>query len=306
MLKNHSIASSSTIAVGDLHQRRVVERDEVHREPGAHRLARLRVAEDDAAAVRDPVDRALAAGGELHHEQVGAALVREQLDGLLEPHRHRAGPLVEELVRAVDGRVEDAEAARAGGEDRLEADGPVGVAELARGRLDLARRRSRGGSRAPGRRGGAAARSSRPCRSSGGSSRGRRRAPGRGKPPRCSARPWRSNELCGSTTSTPSRSTIVPDRVGEARVGARRDEVERVAEVAADRALGHVRADEADVALAVLAQGAEQRGRPGRARGGDEDGRHVRSIRSLARCVSRASRSASRNASIVSRIVSPG
>ena len=49
------------------------------------------------------------------------------------------------------------------------------------------------------------------------------------------------------------------DRVGERRVGAGRDEVERVAEVAADRALAHVGADEAHLALAVLAQAAQQR-----------------------------------------------
>ena len=49
------------------------------------------------------------------------------------------------------------------------------------------------------------------------------------------------------------------DRVGEARVGAGGDEVEGVAEVAADRALGHVGADEAHLALAVLAQPAQQR-----------------------------------------------
>ena len=51
------------------------------------------------------------------------------------------------------------------------------------------------------------------------------------------------------------------DRVGEARVGARGDEVEGVAEVPADGALGHVRADEPHLALAVLAQAAEQRRR---------------------------------------------
>ena len=43
-------------------------------------------------------------------------------------------------------------------------------------------------------------------------------------------------------------------RGGERRVGARRHEVERVAEVPADRALAHVGADEPHLALAVLAQ----------------------------------------------------
>ena len=90
--------------VRDLHQRLVLERDEVHREPRAHRLARLRVPEQDALAVGDAVDRALAAGRELHHEQVRPTLGGQQLDRLLEPHRDRPGPLVEELVGAVDGR----------------------------------------------------------------------------------------------------------------------------------------------------------------------------------------------------------
>ncbi len=56
--------------------------------------------------VRSPPTR------ELHHEQVGAAIRREQLDRLLEAHRDRPGPLVQQLVRAVDGRVEHAEPAR--------------------------------------------------------------------------------------------------------------------------------------------------------------------------------------------------
>ena len=51
------------------------------------------------------------------------------------------------------------------------------------------------------------------------------------------------------------------DRGGERGVGAGRHEVERVAEVPADRALAHVGADEAHLALAVLAQRAQQRGR---------------------------------------------
>ena len=78
--------------------------------------------EQHLRAVRDAVDRALAARRELHHEQVGAALVRQQLERLVEPHRDGAGSLVEQLVRAVDGRVEHTKSPRAGGEDRLEAD----------------------------------------------------------------------------------------------------------------------------------------------------------------------------------------
>src|SRR5207249_7311947 len=67
------------------------------------------------------------------------AALRQQLDRLLEPHRDRAGTLVEQLVRAVDRRVEDAKAARAGREHRLEADRAVRIAELPCGCLDAGR-----------------------------------------------------------------------------------------------------------------------------------------------------------------------
>ena len=99
--------------------------------------------------------------------------------------------------------------------------------------------------------------------------------------------------------------------VGEAGIGAGRHEVERVAEVASDRALGHVRADEAHLALAVLAQPAQQRRRPGRARGGDEHGDRAQAQRqqvdpSLGELRERRSRSASSIARIVCPIVEPG
>ena len=99
-------------------------------------------------------------------------------------------------------------------------------------------------------------------------------------------------------------------RVREAGVRSGRDEVERVAEVTADGALGHVRADEAHVALAVLAERPEQRGGSRRAGGRDEDGdgteAHARSILSSASWVRRRSRSASSIARMVCPIVSPG
>ena len=266
MLKKCSIRELGDDPVGGLHQRLVLERDEVHREPGAHRLARLRVAEHDALAVRDAVDRALAAGRELHHEQVGPALVGQQLDRLLEPHRDRARPLVQQLVRAVDGRVEDAEAARAGREDRLEADGAVGIAELARRRADLAPRRCtrrKSGPRTPSR-----------CSSAYVSALSfeRRIVSGR----RDEHRHREAVAMRGEPVEVERRLRQhgvhalalddVEHRVGEARVRARRHEVERVAEVAADGALAHVGADEPDLALAVLAQRAQQRRRARRAR----------------------------------------
>src|SRR5436305_6652859 len=70
-----------------LDELRRVERDEVHAEPAAHRLARPRRLEDDAAAVGDPVHGALVLGEELHHAQVEAG-VRHAVDRL--PARHRA------------------------------------------------------------------------------------------------------------------------------------------------------------------------------------------------------------------------
>ena len=97
-------------------------------------------------------------------------------------------------------------------------------------------------------------------------------------------------------------------RVGEARIRARRDEVEGVAEVAADGALAHVRADEPDLPLAVLAQRPQERRRPRRPGGGHEhrDVLHARSILSAARRSRSRCCSAASIARIVSPIVSPG
>src|SRR5690349_8785268 len=78
--------------VSGAHELVVVERLEVHRQARAHRFARLRMTEDDLATVADPVDRALAADGELHHEQIRAAFVRQELDRLLELLPDEGGP----------------------------------------------------------------------------------------------------------------------------------------------------------------------------------------------------------------------
>src|SRR5438034_1514905 len=50
-------------------------------------------------AICDAVDRPLPAGRELHHEQLGPALVGQQLQGFLQTHRDRAGTFVQKLVR---------------------------------------------------------------------------------------------------------------------------------------------------------------------------------------------------------------
>ena len=210
-------------------------------------------------------------------------------------------------MRAVDRRIEDPEAARAGGEDRLEADGAVGVAELARRRLDLARAVD-----APEVRPG----DPEPLQERVGlglvvravdrvgardEHRNREAVAVRGEPLEVEGR-LRQDAVDALALDD------VEDRVREARIRAGRDEVERVAEVAADRALAHVGADEPHGPLAVRAQPLQQRRRPRRAGGGDEDGDllHERSIRSSASWSRRRSFSSSSIARIVWPIRSPG
>ena len=75
------------------------------------------------------------------------------------------------------------------------------------------------------------------------------------------------------------------ERIHEARVAPGRHDVKGVAELAADCQLGHVRADEAKLALAVLAQRPDQRRGSRHARGREQNRErpHVRSIRSSTR-----------------------
>ena len=217
------------------------------------------------------------------------------------------GPLVQQLVRAVDGRVEDAEAAGAGGEDGLEADRAVGVAEL------LGRSRDLGGAVDASEVGPLDAE---PLQQGvglrlvvGAVDRVRRRdqhrhgeaVPVRGEP----------FEVEGRLRQDDVDSLALDDvqhRVGEAGVGAGGDEVEGIGEVPADRAPAHVGADDADAALAVRAQALQQRGRPGRAGRADEDGDVLqeRSILSAASWSRRRSFSSSSIARIVSPMRVPG
>jgi len=159
---------------------------------------------------------------------------------------------VQELVRAVDGRVEHAEAPRAGGEGRLEADRTVGVAELARGRLDSGRtgHAAEVGSADPGpvqrfERLGLVVRA--PLRLRAADHDGHRELAA----PECQV-PQVVRRL-GQDDFDALLLDEREQRVGEGRVGAARDEVERVAEVATDRPVGHVHADQANLPLAVLA-----------------------------------------------------
>ena len=196
---------------------------------------------------RDPVDRPLLAGARAPSRAARSASSPSSSSELLEPQRlGDAGAVRQQLL--VRGR-RDAERMRKprepGREDRLHADVLVRVAELARrGRDRLA-----AADPPPGR-----ARHADPVEQRvrlGLVVRAADRL-GRGdehrdtvEARRCaSARPSRSNDDCGSTASTPSRSADLEHRVGEAGSDAGRHEVERVAEVPPDRALGHVGADE--------------------------------------------------------------
>ncbi len=129
-----------------------VDRLEPHREAGAHRLARLRVAEHEPAVAADAVDRVLGPVDELHDEQRREVLGTDRVERLLDRERQRPGARLEQRPAAVDVRGEDAEAARALGGGRLHADVVRGVAERLGGRPELVRRASRGGSRARRRR----------------------------------------------------------------------------------------------------------------------------------------------------------
>ncbi len=309
MLKKWSSSSSATIFRAVSIRPSSSSVSEVHREAGAHRLARLRVTERDAPADGDAVDRALAAGRQLHHEQLGTALGRQQLDELLQPHGARdAGPVRQQLLAPVGRRRQHPEPAGAGREDGLQADVHVRIAELARGRRD----RVRAGHAPP--RGASHAdpveqrvRLGLVVRAADRLGRGDQHGDAleallrRGEPRQVERR-LRQYGVHALPTAD------VEHCVCEAGVRAGRDEVERVAEMPADRPLGHVGTDQADRPLPVLTEPAQERRRAGRARRRYEDRRraHDRSIRSSASWASRRSRSAFSIARIVSPIVAPG
>ena len=98
-------------ALRHFHQPVVLQRLEVHRETGTHRLARLCMADQNLTRARDPIHGPLATMRELHHEQVRPAFFRQERQHVIEPHGEVARPLLDQLLRAVDGRVEDAKAA---------------------------------------------------------------------------------------------------------------------------------------------------------------------------------------------------
>ena len=255
------------------HQAVVLEGLEVHREPCPHRLPRLRVPEQHAAAVGDAVDRSLAALDQLHDEQLVAADFGQELGDLLEPHREAARALVQELVSAIDRGIENAEAAGARARHRLEADRRVRVAQLRGSARQLA-------------------------------------SPAHASPAgRVNAELVEERIALGLVVRDPDRLRArdehdhAPLREGRLGLGERRQVVrglrqdgvdalppaqlehgfgedrarpgrhlpERVAQPPADSQLLHVTADELQLALAVCAQGANERRRAGGAAGGDED-----------------------------------
>src|SRR5205823_12002457 len=116
----------------DLKQPVIVQRLEVHREPGTHRLARLGVPEHELTGTRNAIDRSLASLRELHHEEVWAPFLGQHLEDILETHRKVPGTFLDQLLGAVDRGVEDAKSARARARDRLEAARARRVAELCR------------------------------------------------------------------------------------------------------------------------------------------------------------------------------
>ena len=69
-------AELSHDALRHLHQPVVLQRLEVHREAGTHRLARLRMSEQNMAGASDSVHGSLATLCQFHHQQVGSALFR--------------------------------------------------------------------------------------------------------------------------------------------------------------------------------------------------------------------------------------
>ena len=228
--------------------------------------------EQHAAAVGDAVDRSLAALGELHDEQLLASDLGQELGDLLEPHRKAVRALVQELVkRSTSGsRTRNAPGARA--RHRLEAHRRVWVPELRRS----ARQLTPPAHASPERRANADLVEERialglvvrrPDRRRAGDEHGDARLRERRF---ASARPSRSCDDCGRTASMRSRRQSC--RRFSAKIGlARRHLPERVAEPSAHRPLLMSQPTSPSVALAVLAQRANERRRPGRAAGGDED-----------------------------------
>ena len=309
MLKKWSSSSSRDDRRCDVHQRGVVERLEVHREAGAHRLARLRMPEDDPAAAREAVDRALLAARELHHEQLRAAVVGQERQQLLELHRGRDPGAVRAAAAGAGRRPPTGSGSPASRTTRAASPRPPRPGSRARARPPRpppAADPSPGRARA--RRSRRAARTSPPCRSSGAPPRARRRAR------RTESARARRRAREGRTTTAaaprrrlrarPARATASANP-GSSPAGTTWNASHRWRPTASSAMSVPTTRTRA---LAVLAQRAHERGGARRAGRRDEDREvlHVRSIRSAASRSRSRSRSASSIACIVSRIVSPG
>ena len=96
------------------------------------------------------------------------------------------------------------------------------------------------------------------------------------KRPRSAASPSSVKDDWGRIGTDVLAPADLQHRVGEAGVAAGRNQLEHVAEVTPDRALGHVHPDDADFPLLDGAQRPDQRGGAGAAHGGDEDVERLR------------------------------
>ena len=227
--------------------------------------------EQETSAGGDAVDRPFAAGCELHDEKLLASDLGKDLGDLFEPHGQTARALVQKLVEAVGGHVENAEPARARADDRLETDRLLRVAELGRGTSQLA--------------------------ASADASPGRRSHAGCVESAKHSALSVASRIVSGDDTSTvvpaaansvratasavsscedwavPRRRALpaeLQERFGEDRARSWRHTPEGVAQVATDRPLARIASENDDLASHLLAQRPYERRRARRPGGGHE------------------------------------
>ena len=209
-----------------------------------------------------------AAGRELHHEQLGRRRRRAaRRSSSSRSASATPGRFSSSCSRRSAEAESDAEAARAGGEDRLEGD------VLVRGSRARARRAataSRAATPPPRRPADADRVEQRVGLGLVVRAADRLRATRRARAI-SSKRPSPRRARAGRRTTAAARRRRARARQISSSASAKpgsapgRHEVEGVAEVPADRQLGHVRADEPNVALAVLAQRADQRRRSRRA-----------------------------------------
>ena len=208
---NQSTPSSAHERARRFDQLRLVGGLEVHGKAGPHRLARLGMADQEAAATADRVDGVLLALQVVHDEERREVVLAHRLERLVERERHRPGAGLEDVPAAVGLRRDHEEAAGALERRRLGADVDVRVAELVRRSPELVRRGRGDRARDRDTEASRTAPSSWPCRC-------------RPRSPRA-RRPARARRT-GRATSTPPRPRTTragrprrPPRGGRARPG---------------------------------------------------------------------------------------